>query len=483
MLAIISDLHISDGTSGMLLPPGTMDLLCERLCDMAWRASWRSDGTYCPLDRIDLVLLGDVLDITGSRRWLASPARPWDDHQSPAVVDVVGGIVEEILRRNVDGIRTLRALATEATVSLPPATASGQPVLEAEEMPVAICTHYMVGCRDWPLHLPGTQYDLIRHKVTHHLGLVTRYNKPFPHDASECDQLQEALRGHRVLARHGDLFDPLSFADERDAASLSDVLAIELVARFLQHIDNELAEELSPATAQALREIDQIRPILLIPAYLESVLDRTATTVIRNRIKRIWDYMVEQTLHLEIVGRMCDTSPIDLMEGLSAALKFGRRESQNWIAQTLDFVAKMRGATSQSYAHHALAEADFRNRRARHIVYGHTHQHEIVPLDASHADGFVLNQTYFNAGTWRRCYHPTPMLAASHELMASDNFSLLAFYQGDERSGRTHETWSGTLSPPMEIHPGKSSSTANSAPALALPAMRSNGHRAAMARG
>ena len=39
------------------------------------------------------------------------------------------------------------------------------------------------------------------------------------------------------------------------------------------------------------------------------------------------------------------------------------------------------------------------------------------------------------------------MLAGNHELSASDSFSLLAFYQGDERSGRTHETWCGTLAP------------------------------------
>ena len=61
MLGIISDLHITDGTVGQLLPPATIDLLCERLCDLAWRASWRSDGCYRPVDRIDLVLLGDVL--------------------------------------------------------------------------------------------------------------------------------------------------------------------------------------------------------------------------------------------------------------------------------------------------------------------------------------------------------------------------------------------------------------------------------------
>jgi hypothetical protein len=447
MLAIISDLHITDGTTGQLLPPAAIDLVCERLCDLAWRASWRADGSYRPIDRIDLVLLGNTLDIMSSRRWLASPCRPWDDHQSPAVIDATTGIVEEILRRNADCIRTLRSLATEATVSLPPATSAGQPVLEAEEMPVSVCTHYMVGNADWPLSVKGTQYDLIRHKVTHHLGLVTSYNKPFPHEPSQCEQLQQALRQHRVLARHGDIFDPLSFADERDGASLADVISIELIARFLQHIEAEMCDQMAENTWSALCEIDQIQPILLVPAYMDSVLERTATPVIRNRIKRMWDYMVEQMLHLEMVRKLASTSPVDLIDGLAAALKFTRRDSQNWIGRTLAFLNSLRGATSPSYAQHAMSEADFRNRRARHIVYGHTHQHEIVPLDASHADGFVLNQTYFNAGCCRRTYQPTQMLAGNHELSACDSFSLLCFYQGDERCGRTYETWCGTLAP------------------------------------
>jgi hypothetical protein len=192
--------------------------------------------------------------------------------------------------------------------------------------------------------------------------------------------------------------------------------------------------------------------------------------VIRNRIKRMWDYMVEQMLHLEVVRRMAGASPVDLIDGLAAALKFSRRDSQNWMGRTLAFLASLRGARSLSYAAHAMAEADFRNRRARHIVYGHTHQHEIVPLDASHADGYVLNQTYFNAGCWRRCYQPTQMLAGTHELVCAENFSLLCFYQGDERSGRTHETWCGTLAPmTAETALANASAAATAAAAPAVP--------------
>ncbi|MEX2174174.1 MAG: hypothetical protein WD872_07415 [Pirellulaceae bacterium] len=450
MLVILSDLHLNDGTIGSVLPAGTMDLLSERLCDMAWRASWRADGSYQPIDRIDLLLLGDVLDITGSQRWLAGDARPWSDVQSHSVSDAVAGIVDEILRRNVECIRTLRALATEATIGLPPATASGQPVPDAEELPVAVYTHYMVGNHDWPLHLRGAQYDVIRHKVTHHLGLVTPHNKPFAHESSESDELHDALRRHRVLARHGDIFDPLNFADERDASSLGDAILIELVGRFLGHVQEQLSADLPPAAWKAMCDMDQIRPLLLIPVWMDGMLARTGCSLaIRNSIKRMWDYNVEQLLHLDIVRKQCSASPVDLIDGLASALKFGRRDSADWTGRTLNWLAGLRGAGSTSYAMHALAEADFRNRRARHIVYGHTHLHEIVPLDASHADGYVLNQTYFNAGTWRRVYRPTQAITGSHEFIAADNFTLLAFYQADERSGRSHETWCGTLAPGM----------------------------------
>jgi len=128
-----------------------------------------------------------------------------------------------------------------------------------------------------------------------------------------------------------------------------------------------------------------------------------------------------------------------------------------------------------------MAEADFRNRRARHIVYGHTHQQEIIPLDASHADGYVLNQTYFNAGTFRRCYLPTQMLAGHHELSASDAFTLLAFYQGDERSGRAYETWTGMLAPQAIDIAADEAAPTISAP-IAAPKFATNG-RTAMARG
>ena len=133
------------------------------------------------------------------------------------------------------------------------------------------------------------------------------------------------------------------------------------------------------------------------------------------------------------------------IDGLSRALRFSKRRSTGWTAATAEWLRAIRGADSDSFAGHALTEPDFRNRRAKHVVYGHTHAAEIVPLDASHAEGYVLDQVYFNAGTWRRIYRPASFAPAGHEFIATDVFSYLAFFQGDERKGRTFETWTGTL--------------------------------------
>jgi hypothetical protein len=110
-----------------------------------------------------------------------------------------------------------------------------------------------------------------------------------------------------------------------------------------------------------------------------------------------------------------------------------------------------------------------------------------VPLDASHADGYVLNQTYFNAGTLRRVYRPTQAVA-QHEFAAMENLSLVALYQADERSGRPYETWSGALAPcavePMAARPMVTAPSAQGAHALkaphfgGIPAARTAGRRA-----
>ena len=75
MLVIISDLHLNDGTTGATRPPQSP--YSSKSSGMAFGASWRADGTYRPIERIDLVLLGDTLDLlrstTGGPRRRSAP--------------------------------------------------------------------------------------------------------------------------------------------------------------------------------------------------------------------------------------------------------------------------------------------------------------------------------------------------------------------------------------------------------------------------
>lgn len=446
MLAIISDLHLTDGTSGATIHPGAFHILAERLCDLAERASWRSDGTYRPIDRMDLVLLGDVLDVIRSTRWLQGSVRPWDNMHSPEAVEVVSTITGDILQANEPALHVLRSLAHEGAVRIPHGSRDGLPVASSDEHPVPVHIHYMVGNHDWMFHLRGNSYDLLREQVARHMGLANRSDNPFPHDPLESDELLEIFRQHRVFARHGDIFDPLNFSGDRDMSSLGDAVVIQLVNRFAEEVTAEMADDLPAGVLAGLREIDNVRPLLLVPVWIDGLLERGCPyPSVHKKVKQVWDRLTDELLELPIVREGDSWSPFDLVDGLAGALKFSKRLSIGWSSKITGWLDSLRGASSKSFYHHALAEQDFRNRRARHIVYGHTHHAECVPLDASYADGYVLEQMYFNSGTWRRVHQQTRLAPGEHEFIPSETISLLSFFQDGERGGRPFEVWSGML--------------------------------------
>ena len=446
MLVVISDLHLTDGSSGASIPPGAFQICAERLRDLAIGGSFRADGSYRPIEGVDLLLLGDIIDVIRSTQWLSTEVRPWSNLQAPALPQLVSQITADVLAHNEPGVNILRWLATQNLLRIPPANRMGQPVYQAESQPVPVRIHYLVGNHDWLLHVPGREYDAARALVTQRLGLNNRPDVPFPHDPNESQEILDVLRKHKVFARHGDIFDPLNFAGDRCASSLGDAVVIELLNRFSLTVANELGNDLPEATILGLRELDNVRPSLLAPVWIDGLLERTcALPAARKQVKVIWDRLVDQFLQLDFVRAQDSLSPFDMVSNLERVLKFSKRLSLGWSSAIVEFWQKLRGRDEDSYYPHALAEQDFRNRRAKHIIYGHTHLAEYVPLDASHAEGFVLNQGYFNSGTWRRVHRATQFAPAEHEFIAAESMTYLAFFQGDERSGRPYETWTGTL--------------------------------------
>jgi UDP-2,3-diacylglucosamine pyrophosphatase LpxH len=447
MLVIISDLHLTDGTSGATISAGAFEIFAQRLHDLAHAASWRADGRYRPLAQLDIVLLGDVLDVIRSTRWLERRApRPWSDPHDRALVEHVAGVTGDILRHNADSLALLRGLTTPEGVMIPPGTQAGQPDLRAAPLPVDVRLFYMVGNHDWFYHLPGEDHNQIRDAVRAHMGLSNAVGGPFAHEPSEDEALQAALRRHRVFARHGDIHDPFNYEGDRDASSLGDAIVVELVNRFAVEVARDLGDDLPDATVAGLRELDNIRPVLLIPVWIDGLLERTcAWPALRKEVKRTWDRLAEEFLALPFVRQRDSWHPADLVDGLERLLKFSQRVTVGWAAKLVAWLHGLRGNAEASFARQALAEQEFRNRRARYIVYGHTHAVETVALDTSFAESRSLEQVYFNSGTWRRVYRPAILAPHEHEFIATDVMTYTSFFQGDERKGRPYETWSGTL--------------------------------------
>ena len=79
-----------------------------------------------------------MLDIIRSDRWLQTTVRPWDDVQSPAVMQTVTDIVDAILARNEPALAVLRGLATQGLVCVAPPGRNGQPVYDAPPLAVSV---------------------------------------------------------------------------------------------------------------------------------------------------------------------------------------------------------------------------------------------------------------------------------------------------------------------------------------------------------
>jgi hypothetical protein len=446
MLVVLSDLHLNDGTTGATLSPGAFRLFARRLGQLAVAASWRADGVYRPIERIDLVLLGDTLDPLCSTRWAQRPeVRPWKDPPVAELAEQLRRITADILARNEETLGALRALAAPGGLCVPPMLRAARPAPEGDGEPVPVRIHYMVGEHDWFYHLPGPAYHALRQTLIDAMGLAARAHQPLPHAIAESEELLLAMRRHKVTARHGDVFDPLACDGDRDASSPSDAIQIELIDRFAPELAAALGEDLPDATALGLRGIDAVRPQVLVPGWLEGLLDRTCpVAAVRKQVRAVWDRLVEELLAGDgLKSSACGGT--EFIDGLRRVLRLGRRAAAGRTRAAAAWLRELRRAASDSYAAHAPAEQDFRSRRAKHVVYAHTHAAEIVPLDASHADGCVLEQVYFNAGTWRRVWRPAELSPGETDFVACDAMTFLVFYQGDERKGRPYETWSGTL--------------------------------------
>jgi len=453
MLIIVSDIHLGDGTCGKPITPAAFQLFANRLIELAHNASQRLDGKYRPVKTIDILMLGDILDPLHSTLWLEKNpgepgyVRPWTDTHAPEFAAKLRDITRAILINNQESIAILKGL-TLGKVTLPPATVRGKENKEAHETPVKVQLHYMVGNHDWYYHLPGAAFDNIRAGIVEAFGLTNSQN-PFSHELKESAELSSLLNGYEVFAQHGDLYDSFNYCKEkgRNASSLGDAFAVEILNRFPVEVMRRLGSELPPSFVESLRELVNVRPVLATPLWISSQLrQNNVPEAKQKKLKDLWDEMSKEFLKLEFVQAANIPFKLDAVDGLDLVIRLTDRVSFKTLDSLVVWIRKKFGAEEITFARHALKEEAFLDRKAQFVVYGHTHHHELVPLDSFPGGLHPTNQMYINSGTWHPYYDLAINKPEQQKFIPYQVLTYLSFFKDDECQGRRFETWSGSFS-------------------------------------
>ena len=454
MLVIISDIHLGDETTAKSISPIAFDLFANRLRETAFYASFRRDREYRPIETLDIVLLGDILDPLHSTLWLDTApgalnyTRPWTDVNSPTFASTLAETTNRIIQKNSASLEILRRCAEGKTVLLPPPNARHQPDRESKErIPVNVRIHYMVGNHDWYYRLPGRAFDGIRKTLIDSLGLCNDPG-PFPYELEENPALHEILRSHRVFARHGDYYDKFNFDRERgrNHATLGDVFTMDVCNRYPVEVQKKYGNRLPAGVIDSLRRITNVRPALATPLWISGQIRRHAESAeLEDELKGIWDKLCDQFLQLDFVRELDKSFKFDIVDALELVLKISKRASFKTLDDLVLWVHNKLDENERSLAEHALQEPAFLDNSARFIVYGHTHHHEIVPLDSDGEPPNEQNQLYINSGTWRSYYDLAVKDLKQQKFVRYQTFNYLTFYKEGERSGRTFEVWSGSF--------------------------------------
>jgi len=429
MLVILSDIHLTDGTSGTTIEPRAFQKFGNILSDII------GDPQQAQIKEIEIVLLGDIFDVIRSSLWLRQenhhptrPIRPWSN---PGDRDTAGW-----------DVRTYTETIVQALLNHPNNIQARDYLRQYQQdwadQGVKVDFTYLKGNHDWLLN----RYDTTRLAVADFLGL--------PHPEWYADHPFPEIRlfeKYKVLARHGDYYDRFNHEGDRNSSSLGDAIVIDLVNRFPEEVRHRLGLSEEDRLYQALKEIDNVRPILNVPAWVQGVCNYHPW--MEDDIRRIWNDTVDSFLGLEFVKQHDSWGP-DFMDFLQMALHMSSSFSFDRLQRILgSWVVQGFYQNLDDYRRFAYNEWALKRNEARYVVYGHTHKAEQVPLDVIALPAPLegsLEKLYFNSGTWRKVFVQTAFDTDNCEFIGWHVMTFLIFYLPEERDpGRHYETWSASL--------------------------------------
>lgn len=424
MLVFASDTHLTDGTSGTTIAPEAFDKLCRSLADII------QDPNKTNIKKVHVVFLGDIFDVIRSSLWLrpensdpTNPIRPWSDAMA---TDSVGwnlqnyteAIVDAVLTRpdNVKAMGYLKAFKNQWAPK-----------------GVDVTFSYIIGNHDWLIN----RFFSTRQKVVDFVGLSNSAAERFPE--------YHVFEDYGVLARHGDYYDNFNYDGNRDASSLGDAIVIDLLSRFAAAVREDKVLGNLPEVIERLKELDNVRPILAMPAWIQGVCNEYHGA--EEGLHMIWNKLVDNFFEIPFVKNHGHIWP-DSLTFLRMAMRLSSSFSFSRLREILgSHIANYFYAQSDDYRRYAYNEAALKSNNVKHVVYGHKHRAEQVPLDVVLIPKRqTIEKIYFNTGTWRKVFEQTCINEDKCEFIGWHVATFIVFYLESEcEKERCYETWSGSL--------------------------------------
>jgi UDP-2,3-diacylglucosamine pyrophosphatase LpxH len=442
MLVLVSDLHLTDGSTARNVNAEAFSLMASLIRDTAARRQARD---------IQLVLLGDIFDLVRTDYWLRTGVppddRPWGGRADPrTAVNADGAMIERQFAAVLDAI-----VATDA------ARALGRAIEALSESGLPVTVTYVVGNHDRILwNFPG---------------LRTRLTAAFPAIASFVTSLESAE--YAVVARHGHEWDDQCHgwqfrdkvlvpaerigrfsAEAYEVMTIGEVITAELMGGLVHHVRRAGAP---PALLDQVIEVNNLRPILDVFAWLEwlgegrtdphqqmlfEALRSAIDGVLASRLAGQWDRIERDIL---ISGDLVDRlqQARSLLLGADFGSFRGRVEAARRLQGAFARVFGEEDRLLEGASTEEVLQAAQAARGIQRIVYGHTHRARHVYFSGER-DGRA--RMYVNTGT----YLPLISRAADRRSFASSlQMSLVYLYRADEDTegkvpGTTSmDIWSG----------------------------------------
>jgi hypothetical protein len=225
MLVVTANWAIADGTVYGGPPRAAVRAFFRELRRAAWRAGFRRDGRYRPLDAIQIVLAGDTFDGLTSLVWHGD-LRPWQG--GPRARAAAEQIAVAATRR---GARLLAGLGRlrRSGLAVPQADNRGRP-LPGTSCPAAVHVVCLVGDRDRVLDGHWFAGLADRHGIS--IGTEWASDSVIIRHGSECDP----LCGPIDLPPQALLPPQAIQPPQARSPSLAESLAVDLLVEFARRL-------------------------------------------------------------------------------------------------------------------------------------------------------------------------------------------------------------------------------------------------------